>query len=136
MVSGVQTCALPIYRIEEIRKMKRRIQLGGDPELEWERLVKQVNVAITAQKFAEAYALFGAFEARTEMRNELGPRVDSGRRALDEKYGAFVAGRFKAAQDAAGRGDPDAARRIYEEIVAIGAAPHADTARRALAALK
>lgn len=123
-------------KAEEIRRMQRRLRLGGDPEQEWERLVKQINVALGAQKFAEAYALLAQFEAKTEMRREIGARVDAGRRAVDEKFGAYVAGRFQAAQAAAARGETEIARLIYSDVAAIGAEPHAETARRALAALK
>jgi pSer/pThr/pTyr-binding forkhead associated (FHA) protein len=123
-------------KLEELRKIRRTAELGGDPEAEWSALLKYVETATGFGKFAEAYAAFAKFEGREALRRELGSRVDLARRALDDQYAAYVAQRFKAAQVAAAAGDADGARRIYGEIVEIGVLPHSETAKKALEALK
>lgn len=123
-------------KIADVQRMKRRVVLGADPERAWDDLTRAVYDASTQKRWKDAFDAFAKLESNQPLRKELGARVDSNRRMLEEKYTGYVTERFKTAQEAASRGDPETAKKIYGEIVAIGVAPHAETAKRALGALK
>jgi hypothetical protein len=123
-------------KAEQAAKIRRFIQLGGDPSRELEKMNAAINAALATRNYVEAFAALKAMDDRPLVKKEIAKSVEASRRILEDKFGAYVADRFKAAQQAAAGGDPALARKIYGEIAAFGVAPYDDTAKRALAALK
>ncbi len=121
---------------EQAAKIRKFAQLGGDPVRELDKLNQEINAALTTKNWSEAFAVLRRMDDKPLIKKEIARSVEASRKILEDKFGAYVTDRFKAAQQAAASGDPAMARRIYGEIAAFKVAPHDETARRALEALK
>ena len=123
-------------RAEQAAKIRKFAQMGGDPARELDKLNQEINAALATKNWTEAFAAVRRMDDKPLIKKEIARSVEASRKILEDKFGAYVTDRFKAAQQAAASGDPAMARRIYGEIAAFKVAPHDETARRALEALK
>jgi hypothetical protein len=121
---------------EKAKARRKSAQLGGDPEVYWKGFIRDVTSFSKAGRWADAFGAFAKLEQNAPMRKELGSRVDSNRRILEDEFSKYVATKFEDARAAVAGGDAPRALRIYAEIQAVGVAPHADAARLAAEALR